>query len=616
MSTDRHRHRRPRSRSTARRCPTRSTTCVERVVVDDNLRLPGDVRAHVARSARPTRPLGRSRTIGVKLGDRSTVSVDEHGTRGADRGRGHLARGRDRQRPARTWWSAATTSRTGSTAAARRAAGPTRRTPRSSADDRGRGGLDGDGRRPDVVARVHRAGRADSDWDFLSRAPARSATTSASSDGELKFRKPPTRATAGAGRSATPARPDRLRRQPALVPAARERASTRSSVVRGARLGREDEAGGHRHARAATRRRRRSALQHSAAAGALGAKTFVRQRPARSPPRTRRRTRRQGPGREHRLRPSPRPRAWSIGDPSLKAGAVGQASRASARRSTASTSLTLDAARLDAYGYRTHFVVSGRQDRSLLGLVSGGRRRRQSGVRPAPSTAPCPRSSRRSRTTRTTSARVKVKFPWLDDAVSSDWARVVFPGAGKRPRVAFMPEVDDEVLVCFEQGDFRRPYVLGGLFNGVDTPKDADSSSTRPAARSACARFTTRVGPLAEVHRQRQRQGREALDGRRPDRVARARRGRPHDHDLVVGRHHDQVGRRRQGQHQGRHVDDARGDVEPRAEGADREDQRRRPGRDQVVRPAHAPGDAGDAQGRRARRASSRAGSCRSRAAS
>jgi len=34
----------------------------------------------------------------------------------------------------------------------------------------------------------------------------------------------------------------------------------------------------------------------------------------------------------------------------------------------------------------------------------------------------------------------------------------------------FIPDVNDEVLVAFEAGDPRRPYVLGGLWNGSDKP--------------------------------------------------------------------------------------------------------------------------------------------------
>lgn len=66
--------------------------------------------------------------------------------------------------------------------------------------------------------------------------------------------------------------------------------------------------------------------------------------------------------------------------------------------------------------------------------------------------------------------RVKVRFPWLSDEDESQWARVAAPMAGKDRGVFFLPEVDDEVLVTFEHGDIRFPYVIGALWNGKDTP--------------------------------------------------------------------------------------------------------------------------------------------------
>ena len=33
----------------------------------------------------------------------------------------------------------------------------------------------------------------------------------------------------------------------------------------------------------------------------------------------------------------------------------------------------------------------------------------------------------------------------------------------------FLPEIGDEVLVGFEHGDPERPYILGSLWNGVDS---------------------------------------------------------------------------------------------------------------------------------------------------
>lgn len=69
-------------------------------------------------------------------------------------------------------------------------------------------------------------------------------------------------------------------------------------------------------------------------------------------------------------------------------------------------------------------------------------------------------------------ARVKVKFPWLSDSDESDWARVATPMAGNGRGLQLLPEVDDEVLVAFEHGDMRFPYVLGVLWNGKDKPPE------------------------------------------------------------------------------------------------------------------------------------------------
>ena len=68
--------------------------------------------------------------------------------------------------------------------------------------------------------------------------------------------------------------------------------------------------------------------------------------------------------------------------------------------------------------------------------------------------------------------RVKVKFPWLSNENESFWARIASPMAGKERGIYFLPEVDDEVLVIFEHGDMRFPYVIGALWNGQDLPPD------------------------------------------------------------------------------------------------------------------------------------------------
>lgn len=70
--------------------------------------------------------------------------------------------------------------------------------------------------------------------------------------------------------------------------------------------------------------------------------------------------------------------------------------------------------------------------------------------------------------------RVKVKYPWLDKDLVSDWMRTASLGGGPDRGICFLPEVNDEVLIGFELGDFEHPYVLGTLWNGKDKPPAPD----------------------------------------------------------------------------------------------------------------------------------------------
>ena len=52
----------------------------------------------------------------------------------------------------------------------------------------------------------------------------------------------------------------------------------------------------------------------------------------------------------------------------------------------------------------------------------------------------------------------------------------------------FIPDVNDEVLVVFEGGDPRRPYVIGGLWNGNDSPPDSMDGAGNNYRKVLCSR--------------------------------------------------------------------------------------------------------------------------------
>ncbi|MFQ5857423.1 MAG: phage baseplate assembly protein V [Anaerolineae bacterium] len=69
--------------------------------------------------------------------------------------------------------------------------------------------------------------------------------------------------------------------------------------------------------------------------------------------------------------------------------------------------------------------------------------------------------------------RVRVRFPWLPGNNQGYWAPVATLMGGGGRGSWFMPEVGDEVLVAFDQGDVRHPYIVGFLWNGADRPPNA-----------------------------------------------------------------------------------------------------------------------------------------------
>jgi uncharacterized protein involved in type VI secretion and phage assembly len=64
--------------------------------------------------------------------------------------------------------------------------------------------------------------------------------------------------------------------------------------------------------------------------------------------------------------------------------------------------------------------------------------------------------------------RVQLRLPWLPSY--EPWARVAVLDAGMARGTYFIPQIGDEVLVAFNHGDVREPYVIGGLWNALDMP--------------------------------------------------------------------------------------------------------------------------------------------------
>ena len=155
--------------------------------------------------------------------------------------------------------------------------------------------------------------------------------------------------------------------------------------------------------------------------------------------------------------------AIAIGSPALKAGVPVSVSRVD-KNLAGDWVISTARHEFGAGAYRTHLEFSGRQDRSLHGLVAGGlsvpaNRSRIYGVVVGIVT---------DNKDPDDNGRVKVKYPWLGDDAVSYWARLARPSAGKDYGFVWIPELDEEVVVAFEHGDINFPLIMGSLWNGKD----------------------------------------------------------------------------------------------------------------------------------------------------
>jgi hypothetical protein len=73
--------------------------------------------------------------------------------------------------------------------------------------------------------------------------------------------------------------------------------------------------------------------------------------------------------------------------------------------------------------------------------------------------------------------RVQVEFRAMEDDLRSTWAPIAAPLSGGKRGQLFMPEVGDECLVAFQDGDFDHPFVVGFLWNGQDVTSESEASN-------------------------------------------------------------------------------------------------------------------------------------------
>ena len=116
-------------------------------------------------------------------------------------------------------------------------------------------------------------------------------------------------------------------------------------------------------------------------------------------------------------------------------------------------------------GYRTRFHIAARP-KSLLAAVAP--------AEPPAGKPPQPLGLVQGEVTNINDpeslGRVRVRLPTLASDPESGWARIATTSAGKERGLLMLPQVGDKVIVGFENGDARKPFILGSVWDGKAPP--------------------------------------------------------------------------------------------------------------------------------------------------
>ena len=94
--------------------------------------------------------------------------------------------------------------------------------------------------------------------------------------------------------------------------------------------------------------------------------------------------------------------------------------------------------------------------------------------------------------------RIRVQFSWQelqDENMWTPWLRIAQAHGGNDKGSYIIPEIDEEVMVGFENGNAEKPYVIGTLYHGKQRPGDGWYSDSNDIKA-----FRTRNGHTVEVH--------------------------------------------------------------------------------------------------------------------